>query len=98
MTKPKIHDMTDKVSKLDLSLSPDFGFPGTLAPQVLTALGLLGIPCLRTLYPGFALPVHASDTGSIITASGKPSLTYPYAFSHRDSVSHFPVFAVIVIW
>lgn len=92
MTKPKIPDMTDKVSKLDLSLAPDFDFPGTLAPQVLTALGLLEIPCLRTLYPGFALPVHA------ITASGKPSLTYPYAFSHRDSVSHFAVFAVIVIW
>lgn len=98
MTKPKIHDMADKVSKLDLSLAPDFCLPGTLAPRVLTALGLLGIPCLRTLYPGFALLVHASDTGSIITSSGKPSLTYLYAFSHRDSVSHFAVFAVIVVW
>lgn len=89
--------MADKVSKLDLSLAPDFCLPGTLAPRALTALGLLGFPCLRILYPGFVLPVHASDAGSIITSSGKPSLAYPYAFSHRESVSHFAVFAVIVV-
>lgn len=85
MTKPNIHDMADKVSKLDLSLAPDFCFTGILAPQALTALGLLGFPCLRILYPGFALPVHASDTGSIIISSGKPSLTFLLHF-HTETL------------